>query len=148
MLAADSKVWSQLAQARWPTGPYSGIRRLRHIYGLGTGRCYNSHQLGICEHVEAVAADGDTVVCVSAQFICVWETNGMHARLPCMYLAPNVTYKPHVALLGHGMVAVSIGGAVEFGMLTGGRTLVDVPCSSVTHVCVARAKTFPEPLCG
>ena len=127
-------MWSALANARWPTGPYSGIRRLKHVYGLGAGRCDTSQQLGICENVQAVVADGDTVVCVSAQFVCVWRTNGMHARVPCMYLAPHVTYKPHMALVGPLMLVVSIGSAVEFSMLTGGRAIVEVPCSNVTSV--------------
>ena len=134
MVCNESKVWDALAHARWPDGPYRGILRLQHIHGIGIGRCNSFHQLGICEHTEVIEACNETVACVSAQFVCIWKTNGMHARIPCLYLAPATTYKPHVAIIDDNMFAVSIGPGVEFSRLTGGRTYLELPCTEVIWI--------------
>mgnify|MGYP004185287195 CR=1 FL=1 len=104
------------------------------MHGLGAGTCSESQQVGVCENTECVEASEDMVVCVSSQFLCVWTADGVHARVPCMYLAPATSYHPHIAIVDGNTFAVSIGSTVEFSELTGGRALMDLPCCGITTV--------------
>ena len=129
MLGEDSKVWPRIAQIIWPDGPYRGIHRLKHLHRLGKG---DGEQIAETHNVTAMTAIGDTVVCVTKHYIQMWGTNGLYSHIPCSYYATSITYKPHIAMLNEDTFAVSIGSAIEIGKTTGERTIMSVPCCSVT----------------
>ena len=132
MLDANSKVWSRIAQMRWPDGPYSGIHRLKHMHRLGTG---GGERIAEKHDITAMTAIGDTVVMVQEHGIHMWNVSGTTYHLPCAYYSPAIGFEPHIAMLDEDTFAVSIGSAIEIGKPMGERTIMSVPCCSV--ICMA-----------